>query len=262
MNSKERRNDDIESVNKSYTKEELIRQAQMLAKELGRSPMAADFNKDSRTASGMTPIRRFGSWVKFLLAAGLEIDDRHYTNEQLIAQVQMLAKELGETPTRKRFDQDSRTASSETIVRRFGSWGKILQAAGLKPIRRATYSREELIEQVLMLSRELNRTPRMREFDNDSRMASVKAVQRLFGSWNKFLTEAGLELNVKRDYTKEGLIAQVQMLARELRRTPTSIEFKIDPRTASDMTAIRCFGSWNNFLIVAGFQPNVCWKNA
>ena len=55
-----------------------------------------------------------------------------WSRDELIVQVQMLAKELGRTPTIKEFDQDPRTASFHTVVNRFGSWNKFLEAAGLK----------------------------------------------------------------------------------------------------------------------------------
>ena len=119
----------------NLTKDELIVQVQMLAKELGRTPTRKEFDQDPRTASSGAAINKFGSWNKFLEAAGLKVNVKHSTNltkDELIVQVQMLAKELGRTPTRKEFDQDPRTASSGAAINKFGSWNKFLEAAGLK----------------------------------------------------------------------------------------------------------------------------------
>ncbi len=64
------------------------------------------------------------------------------TNEELIAQVQMLASELGKTPGAKDFNADPRTASAQTASSRFGSWNKFLEVAGLK-VNRVKKNKEE-----------------------------------------------------------------------------------------------------------------------
>ncbi|MBR2658918.1 hypothetical protein IKD57_03465, partial [Candidatus Saccharibacteria bacterium] len=112
--------------------------------------------------------------------------------------------ELGRTPTMREFEKDQRTASPAAIQKRFGSWNKFLEEAGLNT-NRSFASDEELIQQAQMLARELGRTPTMREFEKDQRTASPAAIQKRFGSWNKFLEEAGLKINKKRgvDTTKK-----------------------------------------------------------
>ncbi len=119
---------------RKYSKEVLIKQAQMLAKELGKSPTIENFYEDPRTASAITAMTYFGSWNQFLEEAGLKINRKrtYCTDEQLIAQVQMMAKELGRTPTFSEFGADERTSGSTTIIGRFGSWNQFLEAAGLK----------------------------------------------------------------------------------------------------------------------------------
>ena len=186
---------------------------------------------------------------------------RTYTKEELISQVQMLARELGRTPTSVEFEDDSRTVSAMTAIKLFGSWNEFLKVAGLEVNTKTDYTKEELIRQVLMLAEELGRTPTTNEFKQDSRTASVSTVIKLFGSWNEFLEAAGLGVNRKpiRTYTKEELISQVQMLARELDRTPTHKEFSDDSRMASVSIVKRLFGSWNEFLEAAGLKANrVC----
>ncbi len=176
----------------------LIAQAQMLAKELGRTPTAKEFGDDPRTASVQTPIKHFGSWNKFLEASWLKLNHQGkkiVTNEELIAQVQMLAKRLGRTPTAKEFGRDLRTAGLQTSIKHFGSWNKFLDAAGLEVYQRIT--NEKLIVQAQMLAKELGRTPTAKEFGDDPRTACVNAPINHFGSWNKFLEDAGLKLNQK-----------------------------------------------------------------
>ena len=180
----------------------------MLAEELGRTPTAKEFDNDQRTASFTAVQKRFGSWNKFLEEAGLNTNFSYarVSDEELIQQAQMLARELGRTPTMREFEKDQRTASPAAIQKRFGSWNKFLEEAGLNTnFSYARVSDEELIQQAQMLARELGRTPTMREFEKDQRTASPAAIQKRFGSWNKFLEEAGLKINKKRgvDTTKK-----------------------------------------------------------
>ena len=116
----------------SVSNDELIRQLLMLTEELGRPPSITQFDSDSRTLSSSLAIFRFGSWMKFLEAAGLEyISFRKYTDDDLIRQVQGLAQKLGRTPTIKEFNDDPETASLSTVYIHFGTWNALLNAAGL-----------------------------------------------------------------------------------------------------------------------------------
>ena len=59
----------------------------------------------------------------------------------------------------------------------------------------------------------------------------------------------------KPTYTDEDLFEQARMLARELGRTPKKLEFDIDDRTASSKLCEDRFGSWKQFIILAGLSP-------
>ena len=120
---------------------------------------------------------------------------RDYTKEGLIGQLLMLAEELGRAPTAKEFKEDSRTANVGTVTKLFGSWNEFLEAAGLEINLKIGYTKQELIEQLLMLTEELGKAPTSIEFNSDSRMANVSTVKRLFGSWNKFVEVARLKPN-------------------------------------------------------------------
>lgn len=65
---------------------------------------------------------------------------RHkYTKTELIALLKEWARTHGETPSQSQWDADVNTPSSNPIRARFGSWGKGLLAAGMKP-KEATVS--------------------------------------------------------------------------------------------------------------------------
>ena len=194
---------------------------------------------------------------------------RGLTKEELIVQLQDLAKRLGHTPTQKEFNTDPDCASADTAVKAFGSWNNFLLAAGLQPNIefKVGLTKEEFIVQLKDLANQLGHTPTKREFDADPDCASADTAVKAFGSWNNFLLTAGFQPNrtpkkAMRGLTKEELIVQLQVLANRLGRTPIFKEFCADPDCTSTNTVIRHFGSWNNFLLAAGFQPNSTPKKA
>ena len=61
--------------------------------------------------------------------------------------------------------------------------------------KRYHYTKIELINQVQDLCNRLGHTPTMMDFNADSECASASAVTKYYGSWKKFLLEAGLKPN-------------------------------------------------------------------
>jgi hypothetical protein len=115
---------------KRYTKAELIKQVQGYAAELGRTPTSPEFEANNNTASAITVAKYFGGWVEFLEAAGLSQKNRGYTNEELIAQLRNLEKELNKVPSMVDFNRHPETASFSTIKNKFKNWHGFLTAAG------------------------------------------------------------------------------------------------------------------------------------
>lgn len=64
--------------------------------------------------------------------------------EQLIAELQELAEELGETPSTETV-RESDLKSPSTYIREFGSWNEAVRAAGLKPRKLHEIPREDII---------------------------------------------------------------------------------------------------------------------
>ena len=227
---------------KKYSKEQLIEILQQKAKEFGRPPMQKEIKQFGAIK------RHFGSFNEALKTAGLIPHIEHsrtrttlYTKEELIEILQQKAKELGRTPKKREIKQ------SATIRKRFGSFHKGLEAAGLTPnqTRRKTYTEENLIEILRQKAKELGRTPKAKE------VGQVGSIVKYFGSYNKGLEAAGLKKRqFEKQCTKEELIAILQQKAKELRRAPKSTE--ISQRSS----IFRHFGSFNAGLQAAGLTPN------
>jgi hypothetical protein len=84
---------------------------------------------------------------------------------------------------------------------------------------------------------------------------TVSTYNRVFGSWNEALREAGCDLNNRNNIPEAELLDEIKRLQSELGRTPTAIdmESKGEFGWATYETA---FGSWNAAVQEAGFEPN------
>ncbi|MCY7948680.1 hypothetical protein P8891_06050 [Bacillus atrophaeus] len=110
------------------------------------------------------------------------------------------------------------------------------------------YTKDELIEILQKLAKDLGRTPKFHE------VSQRQSIISYFGSFNKGLEAAGLTVNAIRTpykYTREELIQILLEAEKELGRPPKAREVK-------QYYAIRNhFGSFNKALEIAGIKPVV-----
>src|SRR3990172_8104754 len=87
---------------------------------------------------------------------------RRYTNEEILDELRATAERLERSPTMREFAQDPEArVHPQTVIEHFGTWNAAKRAAGLFPRRFLT--RDELLEQLRTLGRELGRTPTARD---------------------------------------------------------------------------------------------------
>ncbi|MBC6301523.1 homing endonuclease associated repeat-containing protein [Listeria booriae] len=164
------------------------------------------------------------------------------TDEELLTEIQELYQKLGRTPKRREY------ISNYVASKRFGSWNAALKAAGLEVVtKRKDLTKAELIELVLKAKKELGRVP----LSNPEHFPYYRQAMVKFGTWNKFLIEAGLQPNPNAEikYTDDYLIEEVQQMAKRLGYLPHTREFP------HYILASNRFGSWRNFLREAGLTP-------
>ncbi|MCD7911016.1 DUF3841 domain-containing protein [Bacillus velezensis] len=119
---------------------------------------------------------------------------RPYSDEDLFQILKMKEKEFGRPPYKREIKQ------RQTICNRFGSWKRALEKAGIDPLgkpKKTIYSNEELISILQDKAKRLGRPPKYHEVTQATTMAFR------FGSWNKALKAAGL--NLKTFYTIQSL---------------------------------------------------------
>lgn len=112
---------------KKYSDYDLLSELQRLAEERGHPPTKQEM-RDHGKYSDTLYRNRFGTWNQALQEAML--DTRTISDQELLKELQRLAGELGKAPTVANMDAQGQFAPV-TYHRRFGSWTKALNAAGL-----------------------------------------------------------------------------------------------------------------------------------
>lgn len=122
-----------------HSDEDLLEELQRVGEIVGRPPSTLDFVEHGRM-SPTTVGKRFGSWYDALEEAGFSTETRsegpepqgrrRATDETLLRRLREFAVEIGHAPSTTEFDKEGPHAPT-TLRNRWGSWGDVLERAGL-----------------------------------------------------------------------------------------------------------------------------------
>ena len=112
------------------SRRDLLAELHRLAEELGRTPTRNAMNEHGEYSRSPYDTE-FGSWNEALAAAGFEVNKPvKLDREDLLAELERLADEIGESPTMADM-RDRGRYSDRAYKREFGTWNDALRAAGL-----------------------------------------------------------------------------------------------------------------------------------
>ncbi|KRT93063.1 MULTISPECIES: homing endonuclease associated repeat-containing protein [Bacillus] len=163
----------------------------------------------------------------------MNIKKQRYTDSELVSIIQEEAKKLGRPPTAKEMKL------APTLIYRFGSYKKALEAAGVTE----KYADDDLLDLIKDKYRELGRPPKKNE------VPKSRLIVKRFGSFKGALKLAGINgCSKKTMYSNDDLLEILQASAKELGRPPKQDEIK------QTGTIIKRFGNFNNALKAAGIE--------
>lgn len=118
----------------------------------------------------------------------LEVNNRGVSDDDLLSDLRRCASEIGrETITAAEYESIGKVHSS-TFQRRFGSWVKALEMAGLKPSRsKIGITNDELMENIKTIWVSLGRQPRYSEVKAPVSKYSAGTYENRFDSWKDAL---------------------------------------------------------------------------
>ena len=117
----------------------------------------------------------------------LESHHRDVPSDELVAELKRVASLLSRNSvTIDQFNEHGKFHST-TLSRRFGSWFKALEAAGLEKTRNLNITTEELFENLVLVWLKLGRQPKYQDLVKENSLFSSGTYEKRFGSWRKAL---------------------------------------------------------------------------
>jgi hypothetical protein len=175
-----------------------------------------------------------------------------YTREELLDAIERYVDEFGERPSATDISAAEGYPSSYTFRNRFGSWNDALQAAGLDPNQPGAYSDEELLATLRELAADLGESPAKSDLQSRDDLPSVSTYSERFGNWNDALQAAGLDPNLRGDYSRFELLQAIDETASEVGGRPTQQDVQ-NHAEISKAPFRREFGSWSAAVEAAGY---------
>lgn len=117
----------------------------------------------------------------------LEPHHRDVPSAELIEELQRVAKLLGRNSVTIDLFNEHGKFHSTTLSRRFGSWLKSLEAAGLEKTRNLHLTNEQLLENLVSVWFKLGRQPKYQDLTKDNSSFSSGTYEKRFGTWRKAL---------------------------------------------------------------------------
>lgn len=122
------------------------------------------------------------------------------------------------------------------------------------------YEDWQLLHWLKDFAEELGKSPTRNDLDAEPSMPSASVFSRRFGSHNKALKKAGLEINYKY-YTKKELLDKLKEFADKLGRAPKKKEIVENESMPDKMTYKRRLGSYRNACKKVGYEYKTHNKN-
>ena len=149
--------------------------------------------------------------------------------------------------------------SLNQILRHFPRWNDAVQAAGLSPLDKRGrpdvekgYSREELLQKVREVAKSLGKDILTEAEFTKITKVSYRPIHRLFGDWQKFLSEAGLQIHPlnKQKIPDSELFDDYLRVVKETGLYPSYSQFHIRSKYSKGVYENR-FNGFKNFRKLA-----------
>ena len=193
---------------------------------------------------------------------------RDITKQDIIAAIQNLAKKKGRNwLTRLEFQAES-GISQHQFSNHFSRWNDAVAQAGLRPLDETGrpdqpkgMTKEYLIQSALRISHELDRKAITETEFTKMTGITYRPIHRLFGNWEQFVTEAGLDLHPshKRKIPDEDLFKEFYRVRDEIGHLPSYQELAVRAKYSRGTFENR-FGLFSQFKVNAiqfGFQAGL-----
>jgi hypothetical protein len=176
--------------------------------------------------------------------------NRDLSDDELLDDLKKIAAQLSKDyVTKDEYDQHGRLCSA-TFAKRFGSWGKSHELAGLRRVRNFQATAEDCIADIQQVASKLNTNCITNEDYKKHGKFSLPLITKRVGSWKTAIERAGLNLSeqFKESITEEALFENLEQLWEKLGRQPSVKDFVKPLSQYSYSSYPRRFGSYRKAL--------------
>ena len=143
----------LNEYHRDLTTEELIDDLRRVSHMLNKSYISRNEYESNGKYSATPFLRRFGSWINSLSAAGLETqrnksDYFKIPNQSLIEDLKEVSQTLQKESISTKDYSENGKYRVQTIISRFGSWNEALKQAELQPTGYKEISDINLLEEI------------------------------------------------------------------------------------------------------------------
>jgi hypothetical protein len=176
------------------------------------------------------------------------------SDAELLADVTRVAELIGDQYLSFGIYKSHGKYSESTFRKRFGSWLNVLTKLGMRTERNSTemkrISDAEMLRDLRSVAERIGKKiVTSKEYGQHGRF-SLPTISERFGSWSKFVEEAGLEPTGHiRNVSDAELFSEIERIWISLGKQPTTTEMKKGISKYSLDTFMRRFGGWRNALL-------------
>jgi 5-methylcytosine-specific restriction endonuclease McrA len=181
---------ELEPHNRNVPESELIADLKRVANELQKNSVSCNEYDTRGRFSSSTLANRLGSWSKATEKAGLAKSPtsiKKISDEQLLDDLKLVAEQIQKpSVTRDEYEERGQFAPAN-FRKRFGSWNKALDKAGLQRTISFDTTEEELFTNLVEIWMKLERQPKMADLTSKTSKFSHATYVKRFGTWRKAL---------------------------------------------------------------------------
>ncbi len=186
---------------------------------------------------------------------------KYISDDLLLTDMIETAKRLNQFSLSRSEYRENGTYGTTTIERRFGSWLRACRLCGFDEMKNQhssmTISEDEYVRDLQDVSNKLGARLLTRDLYNKHGKFHSSTMEHRFGSWNKALIAAGLDISRNAKFSERDLFQEIGRVWILLGRQPTSTDIKKGISKYSLNSYTRRFGGWRGAL-----EAFVDWVNS
>lgn len=210
------------------TEESIVEDILMVYSKIGKIPTQENYKlHGSFSINSILNKNSWNFWLKKIFGK-VNFDvigggERKVSREDLLNNIKELIKLLGKVPTQEELSLGK--YSKNAYRREFGKYSLALKELNLKTKVKFNLSKEEILEDLKRVYREIGKIPSYKEFNKLTNTVSATSASSKFGSWNDFLYEAGLESTWVSSVSKEDVIKALNLWFEKNNRDISCLEY-------------------------------------